>query len=455
MLVAVALAEWLLGDTSSRGVERRGARDRSRSCANLSRSATVRKCGRRPLCYGKGTALRFGGDGVEMTVEMPAPTVPGLTISCQGRDYTLAADDGPVMIGRQFPAQVIVDDPRISRNHLRLQADEQGWRAYDHSSNGVYLNGERQQEFSVADQLTVHLGHPDGIPVSFELTTGADVSLQTRDTTTAPHHDDGETADVTLAVGDNDIGVVRAGAAVSARRRELGISQRSLAADGIVNAGALIAFEKGRSWPRSSTRAKLEEVLRWPPGTIVRIRRGEAVGAPAPPGTATAGAGFSGMSAGGEDPTEAVTTNIVGAPLMAQAVELALSGISARIEQLDNLPADRHHAAVSELLGELRNLENVASAAASMATRAPSVLIALSEVRRAYRALMLRAAKDPDATAGQKLFAARDRSELTATEAANAAGVTVEEIHAAEADQPLSAPVESAVQALYRWLTGT
>ncbi|MBX7451905.1 FHA domain-containing protein [Mycolicibacterium sp. 3033] len=395
-----------------------------------------------------------------MAVEMQVPTVPELTISCQGRDYTLAAEDGPVTIGRQFPAQVIVDDPRISRNHLRLQADEQGWHAADHSTNGVYLNGERQQEFTVTDQLTVHLGHPEGIPVSFALTGSATVNPPTRDTTVAPHQEDDEAADVTLAVGDNDIGVVRAGAAVSARRRELGISQRSLAADGIVNAGALIAFEKGRSWPRSSTRAKLEEVLQWPPGTILRIRRGEAVGAPTGPGTATAGAGFSGMSAaGGEDPTEAVTTNIVGAivgaPLMAQAVELALSGIAARIEQLDNLPADRHHAAVSELLGELRNLENVASAAASMATRAPSVLIALSEVRRAYRALMLRAAKDPDATAGQKLFAARDRSELTATEAANAAGVTVEEIQAAEADQPLSAPVESAVQALYRWLTGT
>lgn len=391
-----------------------------------------------------------------MTVDMPAPTVPELTISCQGHHYTLAAEDGPVTIGRQFPAQVIVDDPRISRNHLRLQADAQGWHAYDHSTNGVYLNGERQQEFTVTDQLTVHLGHPEGIPVSFALSGSATVNPPPRDTTVGPHHEDDEAADVTLAVGDNDIGVVRAGAAVSARRRELGISQRSLAADGIVNAGALIAFEKGRSWPRSSTRAKLEEVLQWPPGTILRIRRGEAVGAPAPPGTATAGAGFSGMSAaGGEDPTEAVTTNIVGAPLMAQAVELALSGISARIEQLDNLPADRHHAVVSELLGELRNLENVAAAAASMATRAPSVLIALSEVRRAYRALMLRAAKDPDATPGQKLFAARDRSELTATEAANAAGVTVEEIHAAEADQPLSAPVESAVQALYRWLTGT
>ena len=71
-----------------------------------------------------------------------------------------------------------------------------------------------------------------------------------------------------------DPGMARAGAAAAARRRELDISQRSLAADGIINAGALIAFEKGRSWPRDKTRAKLEEVLRWPPGTINRLRTG-------------------------------------------------------------------------------------------------------------------------------------------------------------------------------------
>ena len=74
-----------------------------------------------------------------------------------------------------------------------------------------------------------------------------------------------------------DQGMARAGAAAAARRRELDISQRSLAADGIINAGALISFEKGRSWPRERTRAKLEEVLRWPPGTIARLRHGESI----------------------------------------------------------------------------------------------------------------------------------------------------------------------------------
>src|SRR3954464_3180106 len=81
-----------------------------------------------------------------------------------------------------------------------------------------------------------------------------------------------------------DAGLVRAGAAAAARRRELDISQRSLAAEGIINAGALIAFEKGRSWPRERTRAKLEEVLQWPKGTIARLRRGEPVAREKPAG---------------------------------------------------------------------------------------------------------------------------------------------------------------------------
>ncbi len=84
-------------------------------------------------------------------------------------------------------------------------------------------------------------------------------------------------AEYDLATGEFDVGLIRAGAAAAARRRQLDISQRSLAADGIINAGALIAFEKGRSWPRERTRLKLEEVLHWPPGTIARLRQGGSV----------------------------------------------------------------------------------------------------------------------------------------------------------------------------------
>ena len=77
-----------------------------------------------------------------------------------------------------------------------------------------------------------------------------------------------------MEAGEIDDGIARAGAAVAARRRELGISQRELARQKIITAPALITFEKGRSWPRERTRHTLEQLLQWPAGTIARIRAG-------------------------------------------------------------------------------------------------------------------------------------------------------------------------------------
>src|ERR1700756_5018441 len=80
---------------------------------------------------------------------------------------------------------------------------------------------------------------------------------------TDPMHDDADGVDV-----------ARAGAVFAARRAELGISQRQLAAMKIIGAPNLIAFEKGRSWPRERTLAKLEQVVQWPPGTLAKVRAG-------------------------------------------------------------------------------------------------------------------------------------------------------------------------------------
>ena len=127
-----------------------------------------------------------------------------------------------------------------------------------------------------------------------------------------------ETSDVV------DSGLVRAGAAAAARRRELDISQRSLAADGIINAGALIAFEKGRSWPRERTRAKLEEVLQWPQGTIARLRKGEPVAR--------------------ERPTEPVAGADEG-QLIAQAVITAVHTLGGAVDSLPPVDDTGVHAA--------------------------------------------------------------------------------------------------------------
>ena len=211
-----------------------------------------------------------------------------------------------------------------------------------------------------------------------------------------------------------DPGIARAGAAVAARRRELDIKQRNLAKFKIINAGALIAFEKGRSWPRERTRAKLEEILQWPAGTIASIRYGGQVPGAAPEPPADDGA----------------------ASLIAGTVEVAMTTLGAAIE---SLPADddpEFSARATVILAELRKLESVVARAAQRSRGTPDVVLALRTIRGRYDGLTFRAAAAPGATLGQRLYAARRRANLTAAETANAAGLPVELVDAVEAGEP-------------------
>ncbi|HEY9267703.1 MAG TPA: transcriptional regulator [Mycobacterium sp.] len=223
-----------------------------------------------------------------------------------------------------------------------------------------------------------------------------------------------------------DPGMVRAGAAAAARRRELDISQRSLAADGIINAGALIAFEKGRSWPRERTRAKLEEVLRWPPGTISRLRNGE----PARPVAAAPGPNRDEVS------------------LIAQAVVTAVSTFGSTIASLPHDDDPAFTPRVTLILSDLRQLEAVAARAARIGRVTPALIKALGTVRTLYDDLMVRAAKAPHATLGQRLYAARRGANLTVLETAQAAGVSETAIRQAEAEEPVSRAEVEAIEEL-------
>ncbi len=210
-----------------------------------------------------------------------------------------------------------------------------------------------------------------------------------------------------------DPGIARAGAAVAARRRELDIKQRNLAKYKIINAGALIAFEKGRSWPRERTRAKLEEILQWPAGTIATIRYGGSV-----PGAVS------------DQPVDDGS-----ASLIAGTVEVAMTTLGAAIE---SLPADEDPdfaARALVILADLRKLESVVARAAQRSRGTADVVLALRSVRGRYDDLMFRAAGAPGATLGQRLYAARRRANLSAAETANAAGLPVELVNAVEAGE--------------------
>ncbi|GLP72959.1 transcriptional regulator [Mycobacterium antarcticum] len=234
---------------------------------------------------------------------------------------------------------------------------------------------------------------------------------------TTDAHDDAEPLDP---------GMARAGAAAAARRRELDISQRSLAADGIINAGALIAFEKGRSWPREKTRAKLEEVLQWPPGTINRIRTGADL------------------------PADAVRRERAGdeGSLIAEAVVAAVNTLGSTIDALPPADDPDFMPRITTILSDLRQLEAVTARATRIGRVTPPLIRALSTVRRRMDELTMLAAIAPRATLGQRLYAARRTANLTIGETAQAAGVADDDVARAEAEQPISASAVAAIETL-------
>ncbi|MGB0973147.1 MAG: helix-turn-helix domain-containing protein, partial [Mycobacterium sp.] len=150
------------------------------------------------------------------------------------------------------------------------------------------------------------------------------------------------------------------GAAVAVRRQELDLTQRSMARDGVVAAGALIALEKGRRWPRRKTLAKLEQALEWQPGTLAQLR---------------------------EEATESLS-NSVGAPLMANAMQLALDTIGNQIAELPAPSNPDYTAGISTVLQELRQLEDLAGGAARTARGSAAIAMSLGKIRKTYDELM-------------------------------------------------------------------
>jgi transcriptional regulator with XRE-family HTH domain len=361
--------------------------------------------------------------------------VPSLVIRCGERSFTASAEDAPIVVGR-FPAAVQIDDPRISRRHVELECNGLIWTATDHSRNGMFVDGVKKSAVVIGDGLTIMLGDADGIPVSFSFTDNSEGDAgAAQDVSEVEAESTGSEYTGPSPTGVSETAARRVGQAIAERREELGLTQRFLAREKVVNASVLGNIEKGRSWPRSSTQARLEQVLRWPRGEISRIAAGE--GAPA-------------TGAADED-TTAVVPGAVRAPLMSEALQVALSGVRTAIDVLPSNADPGYSAAVGAVLADLRRLLSLAERAAR---DAPDVVLVLSAVRRCYNDVMLRAARAPGATLGQRLFAARHGAELSAAEAAAAAGVDVGAVTAAETDAAVAAVDIAALEALITALRG-
>ncbi len=337
---------------------------------------------------------------------------PALTITCgHAAPHTVSPGDAPITIGRELPAQIRIDDQRVSRTHLLVEFDGATWTATDtRSTNGTFVGGEPIDRLTITDGLTIHIGDEDGIPVTFAFWGGSDDGSD----------DDDDTAHLT------DPGVARAGAAAAARREELGFSQRKLSDDKVIGQSNLVAFERGRRWPRDSTRAKLEQALNWAPGTLTRIRYGAAIP---------------------EDDSTEVISDSVRVAVLLDALELALNGIKARVPKLPTLTSGTFAAEAGVLLAELRRVQAAAAEGARSATGSEIALL-LSDVRRTYNELTILAARAPDAPLSQRLYAARHHAELTVEETANASAVDAKTVIDAEADRPIPPDAAAALETL-------
>jgi transcriptional regulator with XRE-family HTH domain len=228
------------------------------------------------------------------------------------------------------------------------------------------------------------------------------------------------------------VGVARAGAAFAARRKELGFTQRDLAAMKLISAPALVAFEKGRAWPRDKTRAKLEQIVKWPPGTLSKLNNG---------GQAPTGGG---KEARHDDAIE----------LLAGAVTMAAGPVLASVDTLPDSDDPAFPARARAVLADLRQLEALTARAVRTSQGSGEVLKLLREIRHRYDAVMERAASAPGATLGQRLYVARVAATFSVAEAAGAADVAPEVVTAAEAEQQVSDTDQRQLEKLIAELTG-
>jgi len=199
----------------------------------------------------------------------------------------------------------------------------------------------------------------------------------------------------------------------------------------IISAPALIDFEKGRVWPRDKTRAKLEQVVKWPPGMLAKL----SAGTQAP----TIGA-----KEGPDDTAE----------LLGRAVIMAAGPVLAAVNRLpgDGDPGFCERARV--VLADMRQLEALTARAVRSSQGSPGVIKLLREIRHRYDALMARAAAAPGATLGQRLYTARHGAALSVAEAAGALDVAPGVVVAVESEQQVPQEYRRRMEALIEDLTG-
>jgi DNA-binding transcriptional regulator YiaG len=152
-----------------------------------------------------------------------------------------------------------------------------------------------------------------------------------------------------------------------------------------------------------------------------------------------------------DDDTETLSDSVQ-LEVMLDYAEITLDGLAARIAALPPVSDPDFGAQSAEQLAQLRRLLGTTAHAARSAP-AIEIMLALSDVRRTYSDLMLRAATAPAATLGQRLYAARHRAQLSAQEIAATIGVDADAVAAVEAERAVPTDVSAALEDVVYRLT--
>jgi ABC-type multidrug transport system ATPase subunit len=114
---------------------------------------------------------------------------PTITVYAGGWHRTFGPG-GDLVIGRDVHADIRLPQPGVSRSHVVLRYLDGRWVAVDNAStNGMFVNKQRVSSVDIRDGQTIHIGEPDGPPVTFEL--GRD-GEPPDDLTTIPTKRDGD-----------------------------------------------------------------------------------------------------------------------------------------------------------------------------------------------------------------------------------------------------------------------
>lgn len=86
--------------------------------------------------------------------------MPSLSVLRDGsliETHDLGSD--AIVIGRDETADLVLDEPTVSRRHLKISPTESGYRLEDlGTENGVFINGVREWSVEVDHDVTVQLG---------------------------------------------------------------------------------------------------------------------------------------------------------------------------------------------------------------------------------------------------------------------------------------------------------